>query len=278
MGTGQGAERVKEAGLINLGLGRYEVFDHPADGLLPLKRFLAEKNLPFGIHTPLCRPSYFPYTPVTSFLLSEDPEKRRLSLDLIEDTTRHARDWGAEYIVCHFTWREDTQDRQKALRLASQSAQRLSELSQAYSLPINIEYAGYSNAFYEPREFIEVLSPYPNLGICMDTGHAFICSRLRGRNYLRDIEVLAPYARSMHLWNTKSLEHWKVNKHVPLHPSQRPEEGWIDIKRTLEVVLGHNKEIKIIFEYSVDGMSDEIKEGFQWVRGIVDRFKSKITD
>lgn len=273
MKQGVNVERAKEAGLINHGLGRYEVFDHPEGQLGNLKGFLKDKGLPFGIHAPLYRPVYFPFKPVSCFFLSDDAYKRELSFSLLEETARHARDWGAEYIVSHFAFVEDTQDEDKAWKLASQSASRLSEIAQSYGRPIFIEYSGYSNAFHEPEKYVEVLAPYPNLGLCIDIGHASICSKLRRSDYLKDIETLAPFARSMHLWNTKNYDHWKQQSHVPLHPSQSPEEGWIDIERTLEITLGYNRDIKIIFEYSFIEMSDGIKDGFDWIENIVRRLK-----
>ncbi|MEK7368907.1 MAG: hypothetical protein AABZ62_04510, partial [Planctomycetota bacterium] len=79
--------------------------------------------------------------------------------------------------------------------------------------------------------------------------------------------------RSMHLWNTKSIEHWRKHGHVPLHPSQCPTEGWVDIEKTLEITLSHNKDLKLIHEYRIANMDDEIAEGFGWIRDTVERFK-----
>ncbi|MFQ5862380.1 MAG: sugar phosphate isomerase/epimerase family protein [Candidatus Brocadiales bacterium] len=273
MTSSPGIERVQEAGAIHHGQGRYEVFDHPQEGLDRLKTFLDEQKLPFSFHAPLFRPHYFPYSGVTSFFINDDDEKRRLSFELIEQSAWEAREWGAEYMVCHLTWREDTKEEGKAWRLAYQGTEWLSELADSTGVPIHIEFAGYAGAFYKPEHLVEVISKYPNLGICIDTGHAFICSQLWGRNYLNDVETMAPYARSMHLWNTKGLEHWKKSGHVPLHPSQSPGEGWVDIVKTLEVVIGRNKDLRLIHEYRVGGMDDGIKEGFDWIRETVERFR-----
>ncbi|HHT9152461.1 MAG TPA: sugar phosphate isomerase/epimerase family protein, partial [Candidatus Hypogeohydataceae bacterium YC40] len=61
--------------------------------------------------------------------------------------------------------------------------------------------------------------------------------------------------------------------HLPLHPSQKPHEGWVDVEKVLEIVLSANKEVKIIFEYPAKEVTREVQEGFDWVRGIVDSFK-----
>ncbi|MEE9584837.1 MAG: TIM barrel protein [Candidatus Brocadiales bacterium] len=268
-----GIERVEEAGAIHHGQGRHEVFDHPREGLDRLKTFLNGQKLPFSLHAPLFRPDYFPYSAVTSFFINEDDERRKLSLELMKQSARDAQEWGAEYMVCHLTWREDTEAEEKAWRLAYSGAEYLSELVDTTGVPIHVEFAGYAGAFRKPEQLVKVISEYPNLSICIDTGHAFICSQLWDRTYLKDIEIMAPYARSMHLWNTKSFEHWRENGHVPLRPSQDPGDGWVDIVKTLEIVLGHNKDLKLIHEYPVDNMSDEIKEGFDWVREMMERFE-----
>lgn len=274
MSLSSGVERVKEARAIHHGQGRLEVFDYPRQDLGELKAFLNKEKLPFSFHAPLVRPHYFPYSGVTCFFINDDDNKRALSFKLTEQSARDAREWGAEYMVCHLTYREDTTDRKKAWRLAYQAAEHLSKLVDSTGVPIHIEFAGYAGAFREPVHLVEIVSRYPNLGICMDTGHAFICSQLWGRDYLKDIETMAPYARSMHLWNTKNIEHWRKHGHVPLHPSQSPDAGWIDVEKTLEIALGHRKDLKLIHEYRVeDGRaSTEIREGFDWVQDTVERF------
>ncbi|MEE9201256.1 MAG: TIM barrel protein [Candidatus Brocadiales bacterium] len=266
-----GIERVRAARAIHRGQGRHEIFDFPQEDLGGLKKFLDEQNLPFSFHAPLVRPDYFPYSGVTSFFINDDDEKRKLSLELMRQSAEDARDWGAEYIVCHLTFREDTEDEEKAWRLVHQAAGFLSGLVESTGVPIHIEFAGYAGAFREPSHLAEVISNHPNLGICIDAGHAFICSQLWRRDYLRDIETMAPYAKSMHLWNTRGFDHWKEKGHVPLHPAQSPSDGWVDIERTLEIAIKHNKDLRLIHEYRVDDMNSEIKEGFDWIRDTVEK-------
>lgn len=268
-----GVERVKEAEAIHHGQGRYEIFDYSREALTALKKFLNEQKLPFSFHAPLIRPHYFPYSGVTSFFINDDEEKRKLSFELMKRSVEDAKDWRAEYMVCHLTYREDTEDAEKAWHLAYQAVEYLSKLSDSTGVPIHIEFAGYAGAFHKPEHLVEAVSRYPNLGICVDTGHAFICSQLWNRNYLDDIETMAPYTRSMHLWNTKNIEHWRKHGHVPLHPSQCPTKGWVNIEKTLEIALGHNKDLKLIHEYRVGDMGDEIKEGFDWIRDAAERFR-----
>ena len=83
---------------------------------------------------------------------------------------------------------------------------------------------------------------------------------------------MAPHTKSIHVWNTKGLDHCKEHNHVPVHPSQKTKDGWVDIKKTLEIILSHNKDCDIIFEYNhtyYDNIPGEVKEGMEWVREIV---------
>jgi hypothetical protein len=74
-------ERARPASYLHTGLDRYEVFDFQEDGLGKLKSFIKSKELPFSFHVPFFRPSYFPYTGVTTFFLNDDPDKRALSFN-----------------------------------------------------------------------------------------------------------------------------------------------------------------------------------------------------
>ncbi|HHT9153304.1 MAG TPA: sugar phosphate isomerase/epimerase family protein, partial [Candidatus Hypogeohydataceae bacterium YC40] len=211
-------ERAKEASILHKGLGRVEAFDFAIQGLGQLKSELnnlcKEGTEGFSFHAPVPRPEYFPFPGVTSFLLNEDPANRQLSFRLLEDTLRQAREWGADYIVCHLTYKPtDTRDEERAMKLAEQACNRFAEMSRLYCIPINVEFAAYSDAFNRPSQFVEVVGPHPELGICIDMGHAFLGAKQWNRNYLEDIESLATYTRSMHLWNARNYDHYKKHGH-----------------------------------------------------------------
>jgi sugar phosphate isomerase/epimerase len=252
------------ANLIHRGIGRVEVFDFSPDRLPALRRLLSELCQPFSIHAPLTRPLDSRYPAVAVFFLSKDPRRRERSVKLVAETVARARGWGAEYVVTHFNWADDTNDEEHAVRFAEESAAKLSVL--AREVPIHIECGGYSGAFHHPERFVRLVSAFPALGLCLDIGHLWLIARLRGRDFYRDLEILAPAARSAHLWNARDAATYRRLHHVPLHPSQRPEDGWIDILRTLRILLGASPGCRLIFEYREDGLPPaQIKEGFAWV-------------
>jgi sugar phosphate isomerase/epimerase len=265
-------ERARPAGYLHTGLDRYEVFDFQEDELGKLKSFIDNKKWPFSFHVPFYRPSYFPYIGVTTFFLNDDPNKRDISLKLINSTMHYAKGWKADFVVTHLNWMDDSKNRKKVMALASDTESRFCELADRYNLPINVEFGGYSGYFHEPAQFVEFVKDHPLLGICIDIGHTFLISGIRNRNFFKDIETMAPHTKSIHVWNTKGLDHCKEHNHVPVHPSQKTKDGWVDIKKTLEIILSHNKDCDIIFEYNhtyYDNIPGEVKEGMEWVREIV---------
>lgn len=262
--------------LLHRGLGGVELFDFPQQSCDGLRHTLAgltrQGYTRLSFHAPMPRPSYFHHSGVSCFFLNEDASLRNLTYRVIEETVGHAREWNADYVVTHLTYgRTDTTDRDYAIHLARAACIRLAALSDRYGMPIDIEFAAYSGAFAGPADFLAAMNGYPQLGICIDTGHASLGARIRQRSYLEDIRTLAPRARSMHLWNTRGPGDPLHRGHVPLHPTQRPEQGWVDMEETMRIVLEHNPRINIVFEYPVEELTAEIREGYDWIAGLVRR-------
>ena len=267
-------ERAPEAGLLHRGLGRVEFFDYARrdlEALAAALQGLAGEGHPcFSFHAPIVRPPYFPFPGEACFFLNQDPAKRALSFRLLADTLGEAKRWGAEYVVTHLTYGpSDTPERPLAARLAREACDRMAGLSRESGVAIDVEFAAYSEAFDRPEDFLAVVTGHPELGICLELGHAFLGAEQRRRDFLGDIALLAPWARSMHLWNTKGEDHKRGFGHVPLHPSQTPAEGWIDIECVLDAVLERNPSVRIIYEYPVVAVTPEIQAGYDWIAAMV---------
>lgn len=268
-----GVARHPEARLIHRGLGRTEFFDLSPEQFAGLDAILdglrAEGRTRFSFHVPVVRPDYFPHDGIQCFFLSDDENRREDSFRLLADTLELARVRGAEYAVCHLTYgRTDTRDPAAARRLARDACARMAAMSRATGVPLDLEFAAYTDSFHEPGPFLDALAPFAELGVCVDIGHIFLGARRRGRDYLDDIAALAPRARSMHLWNTTGPECHARRHHVPLHPSQRPEDGWVDVARALAIVLGRNPDARLVCEYPVDSITPAIQEGYDWIAAL----------
>lgn len=264
------------AGLLHRGIGRVELFDYAPEALVGLKGSLAELAVAgyrrLSLHAPMPRPGDFRYSGIACFFLNEDEERRRISLRMIRQTLELAREWKADHVVSHLTYGPtDSTDSRRARTLAREACGELARLSRSYGIPIHIEYAAYTASFHEPRQFVSTIGEHPELGICIDVGHAFLGSKLRKRSYREDLEILATRVGSVHLWNTKGMEHNRRHGHTPLHPSQLPEEGWIDIESSLEIILAGNPAVPVIFEYPIHTVTREIREGYGWVEKMVQK-------
>jgi len=226
----------------------------------------------FSFHAPVRRPTWFPHPGEASFFLHENRARRALSHALLADTLAAAAELGADYVVTHLTYGpSDTGNPRLAARAAGEACARIAALSRDFGVPVDIEFAAYTNAFHRPEEFLAVVRDHPELGLCVDVGHAFVGGEIRGRPYLDDIAALAPAARSLHLWNTRGLDHLRRHGHVPLSPDQDPGDGWADIARCLDIVLAHNLAMPIVFEYPVTEVTLEIQAGYDWAAALARR-------
>lgn len=273
-------KREKESCLVHRGLGRVEFFDFTSELLVNLNTLLMSQVLEgrkrFSFHAPILRPEYFPYPGTAAFFLSEDLEKRELSFRLLGHTLEYAKYCGAEYVVCHLTFNlTDVKEPKTAETLARRACCRIAGMSRGAGVPIDIEFSAYSHSFHRADTFVEIVGRYPELGICVDIGHVYRGALRRKRDYLDDIAQLAQKARSMHLWNTRGFSVNSRFGHMPLHPSQSPEDGWIDVEGALTITLEKNPQVNIIFEYPVAMVNSKIQEGYDWISAIVDRFRNK---
>ena len=269
-----GIARHPEARLIHRGLGRAEFFDLAPEQFAALDKIAAalrgEGRTRFSFHAPVVRPDFFPFDGIQCFFLCEDDARREDSFRLLAHTLDAARAFGAEYAVCHLTYgRTDTRDPKTAARLAAAAGARFAALSRATGVPLDVEFAGYTDSFHDPASFLDAVGPHAELGVCVDIGHTFLSAKQRGRDYLADIATLAPRARSMHLWNTTGPECHARHHHVPLHPSQRPADGWIDVPAAVGAVLDRNPAVRLVFEYPVEAVTPEIQAGYDWIADLV---------
>mgnify|MGYP001197431603 FL=1 len=264
--------------LLHRGVGLVEFFDLPEtelDDLQPLiDRFAAEGRERFSFHAPIARPEEFNHSGVTCFFLSEDEKRRETSFDLLGMTMELAGRWQADYVVTHLTYGPtDCKDPELAYVLAVEACHRIADMSSSVGIPVDLEFAAYTDSFNDPLHLTEIVSDRPELGICVDIGHVSIGATLRGRDFYDDIDALLPETRSAHLWNTLGAEHTAQHHHTPLHPSQNSKNGWIDVEFVIDKILTKDKSIDLVFEYPVDNVTEDIQAGYDWVISMADRYK-----
>jgi sugar phosphate isomerase/epimerase len=116
-----------------------------------------------------------------------------------------------------------------------------------------------------------MLSQYPVLRYCFDTGHMQLASQSTGFDLHDFAEQIVPYTGSIHLWNTRNGDDYQAFRHIPVHPSQNPEQGWVDIARVLKIM--GQRSYPIIFESAhqyPEALGDyDYRDGVQWVKEIL---------
>lgn len=256
--------------ILDTGLKRGEFYNIPAEEIPLLNKEISRHNIALSIHAPLVKPDWYPGYPSQTYLCDADSEKRSLSLRLIELSLKQATDYDTDYVVVHLPHPLDDPDGVEYAELkeiALDSAYHLSKWSDKYKQEIHIE--GYGPNPLLSVEFLkEVFAQFPKLRYCFDTGHLNFDVKERGLDFYAFAEGLTEHMGSVHLWNHSCSDAHKHLMHIQVHPSQRPEDGWVDVERILKTLWGHVK--AVIFEnmprYPQELGGHDYKEGVEWVK------------
>ena len=269
--------RQLEERIVGNELARGEFYHFPADELPSLKREISAHHLAASIHCPLVKPPWYPEPPTWAFLCDVDREKRELNLRMVKETLEMAGDIGAEHVVVHFPSPSSTDASGKSESelhdIAMDSGHRLAALSEEHEMPIHIE--GFGPSPLLSADFIaEVLTEFPALRYCFDTGHMNISAKRDGFDLYRFAEQLAPLVGSIHLWNNRGIDDYLLFHHIPVHPSQDPKDGWADIARILEIIVGGKSSLPMIFEsptWYPQALGDyDYRDGVRWVKRLLE--------
>ena len=262
--------------IVGNGLKHGEFYNLPADDLPRLMQLIEHHKLDWSIHTPLTRLDWYPQPPTWSFLCDVDSDNREVTMKMITLTMDQAEEYGAEYVVVHFpSPASDASDEsdEKLETIAWRSCERLAELSFKRNIPIHIEGVGQSRLIN--AEFLKAaLKEFSPLSYCFDTAHANLAAMYNGLD-LYELEVeLLPYLGSIHLWNTRSRDDYLAFHHIPVHPSQSAEDGWVDIARVLRALDSDRNSLSIIFEsepsYPESLGNYDYREGVKWVKELLE--------
>lgn len=265
-----------EERILDNGLNWGEFFHLPREHYDMLRAKVNGNGTAISIHLPLLETPWYP-PPVTWSLLNDlRPERRELTFRMVEETLGLAVDLNARYLVVHFptpTAREDGDVAYEVvLDIARRSAERLAKLSEAHGIPLMLEGFGPS-PLLSPAFLIEVVTTYPSLWYCLDCAHTFIASQRDGFDYFEFVRAMAPYLGTLHLWNTRGIHDYLAYRHIPVHPTLRPEDGWVDVEGTLRLVRQVNPGCPVIIEHGERfppglGLSN-YREGVEWIKGII---------
>lgn len=261
--------------IIQNDLERGEFYNFSRQELPQLKREIERHNLSYSVHAPLVKTPWYVNPPTLTFLCDIDKDRRNLSFRMIQETVETASEFGAEYVIAHFPTPSTDGNGISYVRLkeiAMEGALRLAEISQKYKLPIHIE--GFGPSPFLSMDFLsEVITQFPILRYCFDTGHMHIASQRDGFDLYDFASQMADYIGSIHLWNSRGINDYFTFHHVPVHPSQKSEEGWADIDRLLRLILEKKPSCPVVFEssphYPEELGNHDFRDGVKWVKEIL---------
>ena len=255
------------------GIDRVEICDFPQHSLPKLRSFLKEMGLRYSVHFPLHTPDWYPFFSIRGLGTHPDPPARELHFRLLKHNLNLLDNWQAEYMVLHFNDNRPADDVDlnpaKVETIVHDSAERLNQLSMEHGLPIFLEYQPRGRFFRHPYQFAELAAAYPSLGICLDTGKLARYAWETDRAPVDVAREIAPYTRSMHVWNTQpGLEQYG---HIMPHPSQDPAQGWIDLEAIVSIVLEAHPTCPVVVEphFMYNDSEKYYQEGMAWIRQVV---------
>lgn len=256
--------RAAKRDMINPGVHNVEVGTLAEERVEETLAHLREIGTPFSVHFPLTVPADYPYKPRAAMFLSGNPQQRADVLALLEHNLKLAGWWGAQYMVLHLTDDDYPPPIGEGAKLAAQVGRKLAQLGEYYNVPLLVEYIGKAETFHRISDFTQMFDSNPGLGCCLDSGHLYKHSLKFGGDYLEDARQLLPYVQAMHLWQTRKGD---KNKHVPVGPSLKPQDGWIDLPALIALVSKGRPELPIVFEPQFKLHQDEVRflTGMAWV-------------
>jgi sugar phosphate isomerase/epimerase len=263
--------KLTRVGVHNPGFHHWQLFLCPEDKYQNIASRIRQNNSSLSLHHPFIVPYKQQNRHHSSLFLDALKDRREGSFAWLENSLEKAVELGAEFVVTHLNHGEGVNNMATARKLADEAMSRFAELSRSFKIPVHVEFLGYHSVFHDPGEFVDMLTDYPELSLCLDSGHLHRHGQIHDRNPYDSAEKLALLVGSIHLWNISSHDEYLRRGHIPVHPEHCVEDGYLDIEKILRTVLAMNRNTTVIFEPSVpEGTTEEyIREGIEWVRSIV---------
>jgi hypothetical protein len=146
----------------------------------------------------------------------------------------------------------------------------LTSKSEDYNFVPVLEFDALNRYIYETNFLEGLLSKYPKIKLCLDTGRLFVQEKLDPFfDAKKVIKKFARFAYTVHLWSVQ-VQETVENNHYPVLPELDPNKGWAPIEDYLKIIFEENHNVKIIFEHRSELISDEqLNQCYLWVESIV---------
>ncbi|MEU8587411.1 sugar phosphate isomerase/epimerase family protein [Streptomyces sp. NPDC048664] len=268
--TGVLADRTDLTGLLAYEPDVVEFYNYPRSMLAAIEAFCARHGIRAALHTPV---PYDEPGPLRRFApTGPDRDEAAAALRMTEATVRCAADLGAVHVVVHFpspyppypvagfdTWCRDFLDAACAL-------------AREHGVRVLVENLSAHPLLRTAAHYRDALAGRPELGLCLDVGHAHLLGPEQGP--LAYARALGPAIRSMHLYDTTAAR-YPEHGHEPVRAGRSAAEGYLATAEVLPALLDLTGAGVVVLEHRPPAPGDPAPgEIARLVRAVIGRPRS----
>ncbi|MEM7482676.1 MAG: sugar phosphate isomerase/epimerase family protein [Acidobacteriota bacterium] len=241
-----------------------EFYNYPTSALPWIARICSDHGIQPALHTPV---PYDQPEPLRRFApTGPDPEEVRQARDLALATLRCAAELSALHVVVHYPSPYPEAHGEIDRAAEADFLAPLAEEADRSGVPLLIENLSAHPTCRLPEHYEELLERYPELGFCLDFGHAHDTDSVAG--VPRFAQALGRRIRSCHVYNTKNDG---ATPHEPFSRHHRAADGWLNPRAAVAAVLEHADPPVLILEprpLAADEIAAAVA-GADWLRELV---------
>lgn len=241
-----------------------EFYNYPSSELPRIENFCNQHKIKIALHTPT---PYDRPEPLRRFApTGPNPDEARIALEMALTTVRSAAHLGALHVVVHFP--TPYVDFEEIIEKRVIDAFLDPLVNEAHKLNVRVLMENLSShpTFHLPVHYAALLDRYEGLEFCLDFGHAQQLGEIASISDF--VTQLGSRIRSCHVYNRNCNS---GRSHIPVHPDQQPDEGWIDLQSTVTDLLHRGEVATWIMEPDPQRAEDlpRAHEGAKWFRNLV---------
>lgn len=223
---------------------------------------LNEKNVTFGLHSPLYR-NQSKYDLLEK--IQYEPEQ---AWKQFESEVKYMSQLGAEYILVHFPYFKEEKDID-TIEIIEDGLKRLYLLQERYSITIVCEpKLGFNRSTFGIRALdnfpVDLWDKY-GIKLCIDIGDYLLAANDKVLEY---IEKWQKYIMVVHLHNVE----FHNNKYiwVPVHPFHELDNSHFNV-RDIIYKLSTSSDVFFVFEHTphTNPTEEFVNEGINWVKDLI---------
>ncbi|MEU6735878.1 sugar phosphate isomerase/epimerase family protein [Streptomyces physcomitrii] len=241
-----------------------EFYNYPSGALPAITDFCRRTGVRPALHTPV---PYDGPQPLRRFApTGPEPGDAEEALRLVTETVRCAARIGAVHVVVHFPSPYPPFRPEGFAAARDGFLDSLAGLARTYGVPVLIENLSPNPLLRTPEQYRAALDGRPELGFCLDLGHAHLLGPPHGP--VRFARHLGRSIRSMHVYNT-TAERYPVHGHEPALPDQRPGDGYLDLPAVLPELLAQASPAVLVLEHGPRWDEETAARTGAWLRELL---------